>query len=109
MTRNLSRRQAVVLGLVLLAMICYVVLWANMPTAKLTVHAVRPMGTNVSWAPSRGKELSWPVWEFAITNSGRGPADWSRMVLTKDAEGVTFYTPPVDPWADDFVPILVGG
>src|SRR5437764_549065 len=63
-----------VLGLVLLTTIGYVVLRISMPTAKLTVHAVRPMGTNFTWDDSPGKEQSWPVWEVAITNKGRARA-----------------------------------
>jgi hypothetical protein len=64
-----------VLGLVLLAAICGVVLWTNMPTAKLTVQPVGPMGTNIclDGAPRRP---CWPVWNFAVTNAGRSPAQW---------------------------------
>src|SRR5436305_1395130 len=78
----------IVLGLVLLAAIAGIVLRANMPTAKLTVHAVRPMGTNVILFPSPDELLSWPVWEVAITNSGRAPADWYvSLVVWKGESG----------------------
>src|SRR5215469_5398624 len=74
------------LGLVLLLTICGVVLWANMPTARLTIHAVRPMGTNWTWAPGLSEKGSWPVWEVAITNSGRAVGRFGEAVLTKDRE-----------------------
>src|SRR4051794_37198995 len=67
----------IVLGLVLLTAIAGIVLRANMPTARLTVHAVRPMGTNVT-SQGGANEQSYPsYWEFAITNTGRVPAYWS--------------------------------
>src|SRR5205823_2991291 len=70
----------------LVAIGCFV-LRANMPTAKLTVHAVRPMGTTVTWEPFQGKVVSWPVWEFAITNSGRAPAGWDVTLIVQNSEG----------------------
>jgi len=75
-------------GVVLLLTICGVVLWANMPTARLTVKAVRPMGTNFIWARDTGRPDSCPVWEVAITNTGRAPARWSPAFRTKDSKGV---------------------
>jgi hypothetical protein len=75
----------IVLGLVLLAAIGGIVLWANMPTAKLTVHAVRPTGTNVSWLSPEGQEQSSPIWQFAITNTGRTPVAWQAYIRFKGA------------------------
>jgi len=84
-----------VLGLVLLATIGYVVLRINMPTAKLSIHAVRPVGTNVALELSHGETVSWPVWEFAITNSGRAPAAMYTMLLvSKDGKSIDIYRPP---------------
>jgi hypothetical protein len=78
----------ILLGLVLLAAIGGIVLWANMPTAKLTVHAVKPMATNVAWTNSLGNQLSSRTCEVAVTNSGSGNADWSATVVLKN--GVHF-------------------
>ena len=79
----------ILLGFVLLAAICGVVLWANMPTAKLTVQAVRPMGTNAFWVPLPAEASQWPVWEVAITNNGRAPANWHISLLAKDSRSTT--------------------
>jgi hypothetical protein len=84
----------IVLGLVLVAAIAGVVLWANMPTAKLTVHAVRPMGTNFTATNSVFNQLGWPVWEVEITNSGRATAIWHAMVPLKAGDGVVYREPP---------------
>jgi hypothetical protein len=91
----------IVLGLVLLAAIAGIVLWANMPTAKVTIRAVRPMETNVSWLDWEGKLVSSPVWEVAITNSGRAPAHWIMPLCIKDGEAMkqsyrSSYTQPTD-------------
>src|SRR5436305_2967713 len=76
----------IVLGLVLLAAIGGVVLWDNMPTAKLTVHAVRPKGLSVSGLPAPGREQFWPIWEVAITNTGRARVHWIVHFNFKDGE-----------------------
>jgi len=75
------------LGLVLLLTICGVVLWANMPTARLTVHLVRPTGTNFAFATSIDGAM--PVWECAITNCGRAPALWSTELVITNGFQVT--------------------
>jgi hypothetical protein len=72
------------LGLVFLAVILYVVLWANMPTGKLAVYPVRPLSTNISVATISGSTEQWPAWEFAITNTGREPAVWYADMHFKD-------------------------
>jgi hypothetical protein len=75
-----------VLGLVLLAAICGIVLRANMPTAKLTVHAVRPVGRNVNWVTSPESVEHWPVWDFAVTNTGQAPAEWIAYLHFKGGD-----------------------
>jgi hypothetical protein len=72
------------LGLVILATILYAALWANMPTAKLAVHPVRPLGSNVILSPYPGHEEVMSAWEFAITNAGRSPAHWIAYMHFKD-------------------------
>jgi hypothetical protein len=96
----------IVLGLLLLAAIGGGVLWANMPTAKLTLSAVRRIGKNF---PNPGESMAvgawpaweftitntsfdvpepqqpWPDWEFAITNTGRASARWEAYLQFKDA------------------------
>ena len=74
-----------VLALVLLAAIGGIVLRANMPSARLTVHAVRPMGTN-AYLSQDFETHPWPVWEVAITNSGRARATWRMSIMAKDTE-----------------------
>ena len=74
----------IVLGLVLLAAIAAIVLRANMPTAKLTVHAVRPMGTNASLQVGLSQEANCPIWEFAVTNQGGVSAICACSIRTKD-------------------------
>jgi hypothetical protein len=97
----------IVLGLVLLAAIGLIVLRASMPTAKLTVHAVSPMGTNGTWTNSQGNQETWVLWEFAITNSGRAPADWYIIIVPKGEEtNVAYYTVP--PAQSEGVPLLPG-
>ena len=76
----------------LLLTICYVVLWANMPTARLTIYAVRPTGTNVTSNGAPGEKVTWQVWEVAITNAGRAPADWYMGMMVKDSNGVEHST-----------------
>jgi hypothetical protein len=87
-----------VLGLVLVAAIGLIVLRANMPTAKLTIHAVRPMGTNYIWETSLTGRKSWPVWEFVITNIGPAPAYWHPRLRYENAQGATFEE---SPWPSD--------
>src|SRR3989442_393228 len=82
-----------VLGLVLLAAICWVVLRANMPTAKLTVHAVRPMRTFASRTLSPDPLEPRPVWDVAITNTGRAAARWFPAFRIKDYNGITYSAP----------------
>jgi hypothetical protein len=76
------------LGLVLLAAIGGVALWANMPTAKLSVHAVRPMGTNFTWLDRSGNEQRWPVWVVTITNSGTATAAWATQLVLDDGHSM---------------------
>jgi hypothetical protein len=57
-----------------------------MPTAKLTVHAVRPVGTNFIWTNSLGTPAELPIWECAITNTGRASAHWLAYLHFKDSE-----------------------
>jgi hypothetical protein len=78
-----------VLGLVLLAAIGGIVLRANMPTAKLTVHMVRP----INWPPSENEEPRWPMWEVAITNTGRATADYSVYAHATDNGPLAFDLP----------------
>jgi hypothetical protein len=85
----------IVLGLVLLAAIGGIVLWANMPTAKLTVHAVRPMGTNVLWTNSLGNQERSRVWDVTVANSAHAPARWSATVLITENGGTTH---SYEPW-----------
>jgi hypothetical protein len=82
----------IVLGLVLVAAIGGIVLWAIMPTTRLSVHAVRPMGTNFIYCTRLGGKERWPLWEFAITNAGRAPASWKAFIRFKDEdhEGAEF-------------------
>src|SRR6516162_8841331 len=105
----------IVLGLVLLLTIGGIVLWANMPTAKLTVHVVGPAGPNafpLTPAPD------WTVWEFAITNGGTVPAIWTTELLLKDgshvhiAESIAPFLPatgnlPPCQWTNALMPIQV--
>ena len=76
----------IVLGLVLLAAIGGVVLWANMPTAKLTAKAVGPMGTTVTRYGWQEREQIWPVMQSAITNIGRTSVRWDAYLHLKDSE-----------------------
>jgi hypothetical protein len=86
------------LGLVILATILYVVLWANMPTAKLAVYPVRPLGSNVTWLDDFGPEEPSPAWEFAITNAGRTPAHWVAYRHFKEGDNELA---EVSPWHID--------
>src|SRR6516165_8954963 len=79
----------IVLGLVLLAAIVGVVLWANMPTTKLVVHVVGPMGPKIISTNSLGKRVTSQIWEVAITNRGRAPAAYFTTLLLKDGGRVT--------------------
>ena len=74
-------------GLVLLAAIGLVVGWASTPKASLTVHAIRPMGTNCHWE-TPGGQSSWPVWQVEITNSGREPVEWYTSIRVKDKDDI---------------------
>ncbi len=71
----------IVLGLVLLATIGGIVLRANMPTARLTIHAVPTTETNFN------KQLG-PIWDVAVTNTGSAAANWYTILAFKDAKGV---------------------
>ena len=88
----------IVLGLVLLAAIAGVVLWANMPTAKLTVHAARQIRTFHSLGVSPDPLEQRPVWDVAITNTGRAAVRWFPAFRIKDYNGTTHSTPG---WACD--------
>jgi hypothetical protein len=76
----------IVLGLVLVVAIGGIVLWANMPTTKLSVKAVRPTGTNFIYCARPGGKERWPLWEFAITNAGGAPASWKAFIQFKDED-----------------------
>jgi hypothetical protein len=86
----------IVLGLVLLAAIGGVVLWANMPAAKFSVHAVRPTGTNFVGDEWEQHEIwPWPVWEVAITNRGRGVGRCCLVVPIKRDKIVDYEGTPL--------------
>src|SRR5437868_15090006 len=90
-------------GLVLVVAIFGIVLWANMPTAKLTVHAVRPMGTNVTFRISVGEEVSCPVWEFVVTKQGGVFANGACYMRFKDTHSGAISHPGwFDPYAARF-------
>jgi hypothetical protein len=72
------------LGLVILATMLYAVLWANMPTGKLAVHPVMPMGANFTYPHASMAVEPRRAWQFAITNAGRAPATWFAYVHFKD-------------------------
>jgi hypothetical protein len=69
-----------ILGVVLLAAICTVVLWSCMPRAKVSIQSVTPLTTNVSSGPDHPT----PIWEVAITNVGRVRASWTATLLFKN-------------------------
>jgi hypothetical protein len=79
----------IALGLVLLAAIVGIVLWANMPTTKLAVHVVRPMGPKIISTNSTGEVTRMQIWEVAITNRGRAPAGYFTTLLLKEGGRVT--------------------
>jgi hypothetical protein len=76
----------ILLALLLLATIGGIVLWAKMPTARFTVHAVRPMGTNLSFIDPMFESHTWPVWEIAVTNNGSAKAEWFTVAVTRNPE-----------------------
>src|SRR3954462_15824739 len=77
---------AFIAGPVLLAAVCAVVLWANMPAAKLTVRAVKPTGAMVTRYLWQERQQIWPVMECAITNTGRASARWDAYLHLKDGQ-----------------------
>jgi hypothetical protein len=70
----------IVLGLVLLAAIAGVVLWANVPTPKVTIQAIRPTGQLATRTNLLGETFRGSVWVFAITNVGQANAYWRAGV-----------------------------
>jgi hypothetical protein len=84
----MKRVGLIVVAVLVAAIAAPVLLIATLPTAKVTIHAIRPTGkfaayTNVSSIVTPRKTIvfstvvSGPVWLFGITNVGRATADWN--------------------------------
>jgi len=84
----------IVFGLVLLSTIGYVVFGINMPMARLTIHAVRPTGTNYTCTNYLGNQQNWPFWEVAVTNNGHAPAAWFATLVLENYGRVTLGDQP---------------
>jgi len=84
----------IIVGLLLLATICYAVFWANTPRARLNVHVVRLTGTDLAWEPWGKQRVESPVWQVGITNTGPAPADWEPRVRYRNAHGEMLITKP---------------
>src|SRR5262245_16703680 len=67
-------------GVIVLAIAIFVVLIATLPTAKVTIVAIRPTGEVGTRTNLLGAVVSGPVWLFGITNVGRATARWNADV-----------------------------
>src|SRR5262245_5157352 len=72
----MKRIGLIVFAVVVVAIAAPVVLIATLPTAKVTIHAIRPTGEFVTGTNKHGQVVSGPVWLFGITNLGRVNASW---------------------------------
>jgi hypothetical protein len=66
----------ILLGIMLVAVFVFGLLVATLPRANVTIRAVGPTGDFVTRTNELGKEVRYPLWQFAITNTGRANADW---------------------------------
>jgi hypothetical protein len=88
----------ILFGVVVVAIAAFVLLVATLPTAKVTIQAIRPTGGLVTRTNAFGQVVSGPGWLFGITNVGRATASWYTSVHSRksDGRGGFFYYPSRD-------------
>src|SRR5215469_13267820 len=76
----MKRIGLIVFALLALAIAVPVVLIATLPTAKVTIVAIRPTGKFATWTNPDGKAATGREWLFGITNVGRATGYWNAAV-----------------------------
>src|SRR5262245_34475110 len=66
----------IVIGIVAAVIAAVVIMISTLPTAKMTIQAIRPTGKFVTGTNWNGTVMTGQFWEFGITNVGRARAHW---------------------------------
>jgi hypothetical protein len=73
----------ILLAIVLVAAIAFGLLVATLPKANVTIRAIGPTGDLVTRTKRFGKQMRCPLWQFAITNTGRANVHWAASLQLK--------------------------
>jgi hypothetical protein len=81
----MKRLGLIVFALVAMAIAAPVILIATLPTAKVTIVAIRPTGRIITCTNAFGEVVGAPEWLFGITNVGRANGVWSVSVYSRQS------------------------
>jgi len=82
----MKRIGLIVFALLAVAIAVPVVLVATLPTAKVTIVAIRPTGQFATYTNADGEVVDGEEWLFGITNIGRVGVDWDANIESRQSK-----------------------